>query len=1745
MANFFNKVWSGLDFWNKQENQGQRQQFAQSDEEDRKRRQQQAAQASVVRQPTPNTPGLQSTNTEVKPIQAGSQSDFTPTKTPGQTFDLTKPLQKNTMPFSGVQAPNTLEKVNPSPQPQAQPTVQPKPTTPTPQVPHTPTVAPNPVEIRQKATTYQNPNVQDVNNYYGNDLKVLNEELAKGDNADLHRVSGLMQSLDNRKKELADFHAARADNTSFKTARQLGDTIKNTRGDWTKQSEQLKSFWDGVSKNEKTDFEQFLQEKGLKPEEMNNPMMLQAMGIWKNGNGQNFTPDFSGDHKKVQEVQDRQKIADVMTDPKVVDIPLDTIPGNKTTAMHLRDFKSASPSDQATQLSDLEAIIRNNEVNYSANPEMKRKADQAYMLYNTLLDSGTQRQDWHTRLDAVGQTAGKFGDAIMASPKRYVQSVDALTREVMNAPQKGDQLTADWQAGRLTDEEYNKQLNANTRDTAWAGDGSQGRGHDFLVAAGTSADIVSTFLPVLSAADAAKGALVAEKMAGELAVKEGVSRTVARQMIKQELTNLAEGGAKDSLKATMAKEGLANAGFSAVGSLRDGNFDPAKTAQETVTGGVIGAGAPVVGNLLGKVGGRVLQKFRPSAELPTAVEDIGRVTSHLDAGVADSTARASYMTAEQSSKIAELERIVDDPNMPAYQKLGAKNELHALETEVDKKMTDALSPPDSPVDTTPAFEHRNEIQKIIDDGQFQLESYLNTIPNATPQEVDAAIQAAKNDIIAKTDALKAARYQGMNADVNIPDPTSPITLAKADGTQSGGILPDSFSPAPLQKVDPATLEAPVPKADATPAADVRGNDVLTTDVQRAQQLADAGVAPAVGASPTARTEQQMANAADTAARNQVDLTNPTTGATAPNQTAERVLADPNVPADTKTAISNLTHEVHSDEIMIPAAQNLVKNDLNTARQMFDSGSLISSMNLDGHVHLGNSLVEEYNRIGNTAEAAAVYNDLISATSRIGQGLRAAQAISKISPQGIVEYAANIAGKQGKHLTPELEAELVQTSQAVAKMAPGEEKAAAITEMLRLAQQPTFGNKAGDFIKGVLSAPRGLMATGDLSFAVRQGGVLGSRYPKEWAAALKNSAQYAVSNEAFQKGMTDLANLTDQSGEHLLPVFQKMELSMPAVTGKSEEVFGNTSVLESNAMKKIGVGHVVAGSDRAFSGAAAELRANVAKKIIDGYGGVKALENWTEKDLKDLGRVLNTATGRGMGSEANFAGRWFEKAAPTLSDTLFSARLWKSRLDLLNPVYYLRLAPAARKVALQSSASFGALVSAVLGAGAAAGANIEMDPRSSDFGKIKVGNTRYDIMGGLQQNIVLAARELTGEKKSADGTIVDLTEGGFGKPNRFTTLSDFVTNKETPVLATATRLLKNKDIAGNPVNPWTEVAKLFIPLGIGDVNALVQDKAGNGDGSASPADALKNYGNLGNDAKAVAQAAPSFVGVGVQTYGGSTQNVAPDGKVDPTMLEPKNLKKYEANVNKQFTKGLSKDEQRVYNLTKDDKLQKLAIEKGTVSQDQIDKVLAKENQALEKAGLPTNAPKMDTKESIQAHVENGEFDTAIKAIDRQIAANQKDKNVPKSKTEELQVDKKRLQVTNDRHYSPDIIKKYESVSLSEWRNMTDPESDEYDPKTAGMLQSYDQDLTKAGVSRGKQPDLTKYFAKGARGKGGSGSSSPKLDTNIATNKVSFDGFTPQKAQSASNSAPQSSIPTLQKVANYSRPLKKISTSKGGR
>lgn len=366
-------------------------------------------------------------------------------------------------------------------------------------------------------------------------------------------------------------------------------------------------------------------------------------------------------------------------------------------------------------------------------------------------------------------------------------------------------------------------------------------------------------------------------------------------------------------------------------------------------------------------------------------------------------------------------------------------------------------------------------------------------------------------------------------------------------------------------------------------------------------------------------------------------------------------------------------------------------------------------------------------------------------------------------------------------------------------------------------------------EGALNLPRAIMSTLDLSAPLRQGVFLVGR-PKQFLPAFKDMFKYAF-NENSYKGL--------QENIKARPTYPLMREAKLAITDGGPLLESREEAFMSNLVDNIpGFGALSKGSNRAYSGFLNKLRADTFDDLVKNAKsqGI-AVEG---KTLDDIGKFVNSATGRG--TLPNF----LKTSGPVLNGLFFSPRLMASRINMLNPQYYVSLDPFVRKEALKSLLTFGATAGTVLGLAKMGGADVGTDPRSADFGKIKAGNTRYDILGGFQQYIKLAAQLRSGQIiSSTTGKTINLGEG-YKPLTRKDIISRFFEGKEAPVASFVTSMLTGTNSVGDDFNLPTEVINRFIPLMTQDIYDLAKDKD-----------------NIG---QALAMAIPGILGVGSQTYG---------------------------------------------------------------------------------------------------------------------------------------------------------------------------------------------------------------------------------------------------------------------------------------
>ena len=176
-----------------------------------------------------------------------------------------------------------------------------------------------------------------------------------------------------------------------------------------------------------------------------------------------------------------------------------------------------------------------------------------------------------------------------------------------------------------------------------------------------------------------------------------------------------------------------------------------------------------------------------------------------------------------------------------------------------------------------------------------------------------------------------------------------------------------------------------------------------------------------------------------------------------------------------------------------------------------------------------------------------------------------------------------------------------------------------------------------------------------------------------------------------------------------------------------------------------------------------------------------------------------------------------EAKSPLNKVLFSERLIKSQFrNLTSPVRALFTSGAERQAALQATKTLvkviGGMAAVLATSQAIAPGSVEWDPRSSNFGTIKVGNTRFDISGGMKGMVDLAARLVThSTKSSTSGKITQLDTGKFGSPTSKDQIVNFLEGRLSPVGGTLLNLFNKQTFTGEKPNVKNTLQSLFEPI----------------------------------------------------------------------------------------------------------------------------------------------------------------------------------------------------------------------------------------------------------------------------------------------------------------------------------------------
>ena len=286
----------------------------------------------------------------------------------------------------------------------------------------------------------------------------------------------------------------------------------------------------------------------------------------------------------------------------------------------------------------------------------------------------------------------------------------------------------------------------------------------------------------------------------------------------------------------------------------------------------------------------------------------------------------------------------------------------------------------------------------------------------------------------------------------------------------------------------------------------------------------------------------------------------------------------------------------------------------------------------------------------------------------------------------------------------------------------------------------LGQRARAFALDAIGLPKAFIASFDLSAPLRQGAWLLPGHPVDWSKSFASMIKTAVpggkgiiyATEAQVRIKNDpLFPLAERSGLYIAPLFE----AGSKLTRREEQFMTRL------AQKVPGIKW----AERTYVTFLNQMRFNVFQSTVKKWQEHGRTFEKYPQDYKAYARWINYMTGRGaLGKKLGWLG-------PELNAIFFSPRYRISRIQI--PYSVGRAAVKGQGYVLKEQAKD--LVAAVgtgltiLTLASLAGHDVEDDPRSADWGKIKIKGTktRIDMWAGMQQPARTVIRSMMKERKS--------------------------------------------------------------------------------------------------------------------------------------------------------------------------------------------------------------------------------------------------------------------------------------------------------------------------------------------------------------------------------------------------------------
>lgn len=244
-----------------------------------------------------------------------------------------------------------------------------------------------------------------------------------------------------------------------------------------------------------------------------------------------------------------------------------------------------------------------------------------------------------------------------------------------------------------------------------------------------------------------------------------------------------------------------------------------------------------------------------------------------------------------------------------------------------------------------------------------------------------------------------------------------------------------------------------------------------------------------------------------------------------------------------------------------------------------------------------------------------------------------------------------------------------------------------------------------------------------------------------------------------------------------------------------------------------VGKIFKASEAAFVNGSLRMRTELYNLMRNQL--VKQGVEITDRQVEGLGKVVNSIGAKGdLGRNNNNS---------LIKLLMWAPKMLKADLDVLTAHTFSDIPKETRKKAQMNLLKI-VVITAIIAVLSNAGDDdkMEIDPTSSDFLKLRVGDTRIGFLRGIPQIITLLARMITGKyKSSTTGEYVDYSSDWGGK-SRLDALYDFLRNKAPPSTGAVYDWLDGKDFAGNKPTFTSTLFQKGVPISIQNVVELYKN-----------------------------------------------------------------------------------------------------------------------------------------------------------------------------------------------------------------------------------------------------------------------------------------------------------------------------------